>query len=203
MVFEVFFDCETKKFFTDIDGYNPADLGVSLVSVYSRQLDDDLKEVSGQMQSFFETDFDQMWPIFLKADRIVGFNSLKFDIPALKPYSPAAFAKLNHLDILAAIKDTSGHRVSLNSVARESLKIEKNDSGENAIKYWEEGSKESLAKLKKYCEMDVEITKKVYDFGFKNGHLRYIDFWNTSRTVPVDFSYPKNFKAEAKQESLF
>lgn len=203
MIFEVIFDVETKKFFTDIDGFDPSNLGVSIVSLYWRELDENFKEISGQMQSFFEQDFDKMWPIFLKADRIIGFNSIKFDVPALKPYAPAQFVKGPHLDILAEIKDASGHRVSLNSIAKETLGTKKNDSGENAIKYWEAGDKASLAKLQKYCEMDVEITKRVYDYGRKNGHLKYIDYWNTSRTVTIDFSYPKDPTFLAKQGSLF
>lgn len=203
MIFEIIFDVETKKFFDEIAGHDPGNLGVSLVSLYACQLDDNFAETSGQMESFFEKDFDRMWPLFLKADRIVGFNSLNFDVPALKSYAPASWAKLPHLDILAHIKDASGRRVSLNSVARETLKIEKNDFGENAIKYWASGDRKSLEKLQKYCEMDVEITKKIYDHGRKNGALKYRDFWNTVRTVPVDFSYPANFSPKGKQESLF
>ncbi len=203
MLFEVIFDVETKKFFDEIEGHDPADLGVSLVSTYSRELDDNFQEISGRMQSFFEKDFDRMWKLFLKADRVIGFNSLHFDVPALKPYAPPAFSKLSHFDVLAELKDASGRRVSLNSVARETLGETKNDNGANAIKYFAAGDPDSLAKLLKYCEMDVEITKKVYDHGREHKQLKYKDFWNTVHTVDVDFSYPVNFTAAAKQESLF
>ncbi len=203
MVFEVIFDVETKKFYGDDDVVDTSDLGVSIVSLYARQLDDNFSEISGQMQSFFEGDFDQMWSLFLKADRVVGFNSLHFDVPVLKPYAPPAFLKLPHFDILAQIKDASGRRVSLNSVAKETLHEQKSDAGQNAINYYAAGDRESLAKLQKYCEMDVEITKRVYDYGRANNELKYIDFWNTVRTIPVDFSYPKDYKSAAKQESLF
>ncbi|MCL4397748.1 ribonuclease H-like domain-containing protein [Patescibacteria group bacterium] len=203
MVCEVIFDVETKKFFDEIDGHDPADLGVSIVSLYTRQLNDNLEETSGEMLSFFEKDFEKMWNYFLKADRVIGFNSLHFDVPALKPYAPAQFSKLSHFDILAELKDASGRRVSLNSVAKETLGEAKIDRGENAIKYFTAGDPESLAKLQKYCEMDVEITRKIYDHGRKHKQLKYKDFWNTVRTVDVDFSYPANFTIAAKQESLF
>lgn len=203
MVSEVIFDVETKKFFDDIEGKDPGDLGVSIVSLYTRQLDDNFKEVEGKMWSFFESEFDQMWNYFLKADRIIGFNSIHFDVPALKPYAPTQFSKLPHFDILALIKDASGRRVSLNSVAKETLHEEKNDSGENAIKYYSAGDPESLAKLRKYCEMDVALTTRVYDYGRLSKELKYKDFWNTVRTIPVDFSYPQGFVAAAKQEGLF
>ena len=52
-----------------------------------------------------------------------------------------------------------------------------------------------------YCESDVQVTKEVYDFGLKNKQLKFMDKWNTIRTFPVDFSYPK--KIEAPQLGLF
>ena len=191
MVTEVIFDIETKKIFDDIAGSNPADLGISIISIYKRQLDDKLNEVSGEMQSFFEEDFSKMWGLFSNADRIVGFNSLHFDVPAMSPLAPYDFKKLKHFDIMDHIKNALGFRLSLNAIATETLGHSKIDTGLNAVFYWQEHSEESLAKLKKYCEMDVIVTKEVYDYGLKNKQLKYKDKWNTPRMVEVDFSYPK------------
>ena len=47
------------------------------------------------------------------------------------------------------------------------------------------------------------ITKKVYDFGFANGYLNLVDYWNTERKIVVDFSYPKTVDAVGRQASLF
>lgn len=188
--FEVIFDTETKKFFDEIEGNDPAKLGVSITSVYARTLDENLKEIDGKMQSFWEKDFLEMFKLFEKADRIIGFNSISFDIPALSPYLPNHWSKLKHFDILAELKKIEGKRMSLNSLAKATLNFAKNDSGDNAIKYWAAGDAESLAKLKKYCEMDVEITKNIYDHAMKNQTLKYIDFWNETHEIKLDFSYP-------------
>jgi len=198
--FEVIFDTETKKFFDEVPGNDPAKLGVSITSVYSRTLDENFKEVEGKMQSFWEKDFDEMFKLFEKADRIVGFNSISFDIPALSPYFPPHWPKLAHFDILDQIKKSEGKRMSLNALAKATLGKSKNDSGDNAIKYWAMGDPASLAKLKKYCEMDVEITKNIYDHALKNGVLKYIDFWNETHEIKLDFSYPK---VDDTQASLF
>ncbi len=202
MLFEVIFDTETKKFFDETTGYDASKLGVSITSVYSRTLNDNLEETGGKMQSFWEKDFNEMFKIFEKADRIIGFNSLGFDVPALSPYLPAHWSKLKHFDILDVIKKIEGKRVSLDSLAKATLGTKKNDSGENAIKYWNAGDKESLAKLQKYCEMDVEITTKIYDHALANGFLKYIDFWNETHEVKLDFSYPKT-DSSVLQNSLF
>lgn len=191
MIIEVFFDIETKKIFQEIDSGNPADLGISIISVYKRQLNDALKEVSGQMYSFFEEDFKNMWPLFSNATRIIGFNSLHFDVPAVAPLAPYDFKKLNHFDILDHIKTALGFRISLHSVATATLNHSKIDHGLNAVKYWKEHTPESLVKLQKYCEEDVVVTKEVYDYGLSHGTLKYTDKWNTIRLLDVDFSYPK------------
>lgn len=200
--FEVIFDTETKKFFDAIEEYDPSKLGISLLSLYARELDEGLKEIKGEMKSFWEKDLGKAWEIFAKADRIIGFNSIGFDVPALSPYSPPNFAKLPHFDILAHVKASQGKRVSLDSLARATLGTQKIDSGENAIKYFERGDAESLAKLRKYCEADVAITRDIYDFGLKNGYLKFISFWNETHEVPVDFSYPEG-ETEEVQNSLF
>ena len=89
------------------------------------------------------------------------------------------------------VKGALGFRLSLNAIASETLGHGKIDNGLNAVYYWQEHSKESLSKLKKYCEMDVMVTKEVYDYGKKFGQLKYKDKWNTPRMIEVDFSYPK------------
>jgi DEAD/DEAH box helicase domain-containing protein len=201
-IFEVVFDTETKKFFDDIQGYDPSKLGVSICSVYTRTLDSSFREVEGKMQSFWENDFPEMFKLFERANRIIGFNSLTFDIPALSRYLPAHWPKLKHFDILAEVKKVEGKRMSLNSLAKATLGTKKNDSGENAIKYWNAGDPDSLAKLKKYCEMDVAITRDIYDYVLKSGFLKYVDFWNETRKVKLDFSYPKE-DFSIVQSSLF
>lgn len=198
---EVFFDIETKRIFDDIEGNDPADLGISIISVYKRKVDDKFNEISGQMYSFFEEDFANMWALFSNADRIVGFNSLHFDVPAMAPHAPYDFKKLKHFDIMDHVKAALGFRAGLGAIAAETLGHTKNDHGLNAVKYWAEHTTESLAKLKRYCEMDVQVTKEVYDFGMKNKQLKFKDKWNTVRTFPVDFSYP--IKVDEPQLGLF
>lgn len=198
---EVIFDLETKKIFSEIEGRDPGDLGVSVVSLYSRKIDDELLEIEGQMQSFWEKDFGKMWPIFQDTDRIIGFNSLNFDVPALKPYTNFPFNKLPHFDIMAELKGVVGRRIALDAIAKETLDREKIDVGLNAVYYWQKGDNNSLQKLQHYCEDDVIITRDVYDYVLKNGHLLFKDKWNTLRTIELDFSYPR--EEPQKQTSLF
>lgn len=199
---QVFFDVETKKLFGEIEGTDPGNLGVSIVSLYSREVDENQNEISGEMQSFWENEFDKMWPVFQQAHRIIGFNSLNFDVPALTPYANFPFKKLPHFDIMDQFKNKLGHRISLDSLAKETLDRQKIDSGLDAVYYWKKGDKESLDKLKRYCEDDVIITKKIYDFAVNKGYLLFKDKWNTLQKVELDFSIAKAVAA-ANQVGLF
>ncbi|PIP57281.1 hypothetical protein COT08_01045 [Candidatus Woesebacteria bacterium CG07_land_8_20_14_0_80_44_9] len=199
---EVIFDLETKSFFVENGKFDPSRFGVSIVSLYTRKLDESFKEAEGKMLSFWEEDFPQMWPFFQKADRIIGFNSLGFDVPALSPYSPPGFARLPHFDILEQIKRIAGHKTSLHRIAKATLGIQKTDSGENAVLYWEKHDPKSLELLQKYCRDDVEITKNIYDFVLRNKKLLFTDYWNNPREVKVDFSYSKRV-SKIPQPSLF
>ncbi len=199
---ELIFDLETKKFFDEVDGERDAGLlGVSVVSAYRRELDENLNEKYGEMKSFWEKDFEEMWKWFDEAERIVGYNSLGFDVPALVPYYPKGdlIKKLPHFDVLAKIREVFGKRVKLDSVAKEVLGVGKIADGGDAVRWWSLGDEESLANLKKYCEMDVEVTKGVYDYGLRNGKLKFKDHWNELREILVDFSHPKR---EDKKEEL-
>lgn len=199
---EIIFDVETKAMFDENGKFEPANLGVSIVSVYKRGLGDDLNEVDGEMLSFWERDFDRMWKLFWEADRIIGFNSIGFDVPALSSYAPKDFAKLHHFDILFQIKELTGHRTSLHKLAKATLGLQKIDSGENATVYFQKGDPQSLQLLQKYCEKDVELTKDLYDYGLLNGSLKFTDYWNNPRDVSVDFSY-KESASKGVQSALF
>jgi DEAD/DEAH box helicase domain-containing protein len=201
MVTEVIFDIETKQAVGEAFSENPFDLGISIISVFKRQLDDDNHEIGGQMYSFWEEEFKDMWSLFSNADRVIGFNSIHFDVPVVAPFCPYEFKKLNHFDIMDHVKNALGFRAGLGAIAKETLGHSKIDHGLNAVKYWAEHTPESLAKLKKYCEADVFVTKEVYDYGLTHKELKFKDKWNTVRTFQVDFSYPK--KETLPQMGLF
>jgi len=211
---EVVFDIETMNLFGDNGATLPEQLGVSIVSAYRREVDDRGNEVSGVMKSFWdpgaknidggELGLAGLWELFMEADRIIGFNSLGFDVPALGPvFVPNNIFALPHFDILDKVRNVLGHRLSLDAIAKETLGYSKIDDGLNAVRYWRSQDVESMARLRKYCEMDVVVTTDVYKYGLKNGKLKYKDKWNEIREVGVDFSYPKAEEKPEVQMGLF
>jgi DEAD/DEAH box helicase domain-containing protein len=203
MINEVIFDIETKRLFSEVEGNDPAKLGVSIVGAYIRTVNEEQQEITGEMRSFWEEDLPQLWEIMKNAHRIIGFNTIKFDVPVLLPLAPENFSKLPHFDIMQSVRSALGHNLSLATLAKYNLGRDKTDVGTNAVVYWNEHTTESLAKLKEYCEADVLITRDLYDYGIAHKQLNYMDNWNNPASFPVDFSYPKEVVDATRQIGLF
>lgn len=155
----IVFDIETKESFDDVGGWYPERLNPSLVGIYSFDKD--------ELRSFAEDEFSELWPILNQASLLVGFNSEGFDIPVLKKLYPP-LAEIQSLDMLRVIKESAGFRVKLDSLAQATLGTAKSADGLEAIKMFREGR---LDELRSYCLKDVEITRDVYLYGKKHGHV--------------------------------
>lgn len=200
---ELIFDVETKQLFADIGSEDPRQLGLSLVSVYRRTVDNAGNEVNGQMISLWEREIGELWNLFRHADRIIGFNTKHFDIPVLSAYTDENLMTLPHFDIFETVRNSTGKKLPLDLLARDTIGVEKTDIGTNAVRYYKLGDDESLRKLRMYCEADVDITKRLYDFGRRYSFLRYKDKWNNLQKVEIDFSYPLPPTSGQRQIGLF
>lgn len=175
----VVFDVETKKAFDEVGGFYPEKLGVSVAGVWYGE-----ENTAGTLKAYKEEEFGEMFKIFESADRIVGFNSIDFDMVALKPYYLGDLKKLPNFDILQELERKVGHRVKLDSIAKETLGSQKGGSGLDAITYYHEGSWD---KLIKYCLEDVMITRDLYFYILEHGELKFKNKWNELVRVSLDF----------------
>jgi DEAD/DEAH box helicase domain-containing protein len=117
---------------------------------------------------------------------VIGFNIDGFDMQTFVPYYSADITRIPTLDIMMRIKASTGHRISLDAVAQETLGAGKSGNGLDAIKYYKN---QEFDKLKEYCLRDVEVTRDVYDFGLKKGQIKFRNKWNRLIECPVDFSF--------------
>jgi len=180
---QIVLDVETKKLFSEIETHNPADLEISYAGILP--VSDDGSFNPKAYQGFFEADLPKLWPILERASRLIGFNLVGFDLPALSAYYSGDFSHFSTLDILEEIKKITGHRVSLHAVAQTSLKETKIGSGVSAVKLWNE---QRLNELAEYCRQDVIVTAKVFEYGVKNKYLLFRNKWNEDKRVEIDFS---------------
>jgi DNA polymerase III epsilon subunit-like protein len=162
---KVVFDIETSNIFDDVGSNDPVKLDISIVGVY--------EYVTDTYTSYAQEEFKDMWPIFERADMLIGFNSDHFDIPLLNKYYPGDLTRIKSLDILAEVKKSFGRRLRLDSIAEATLGVNKSGHGLEAVKWWKEGKGDLV---RKYCLDDVRITKDVYDYALANKELKYKDF---------------------------
>jgi len=115
---------------------------------------------------------------------LVGYNSNHFDIPLLNKYYPGDLTNIKSIDLLESIRQSLGRRLKLDSVAEATVGAKKSAHGLQAVRWWKEGK---INEIKKYCEQDVRVTKKVFDYALKHGHVKFKD-GSRKREIPLDIS---------------
>lgn len=170
-------DLETKKAFAEVGGErNIAQLGISVAGVYSYNRD--------KFLALEEHELPELAAMLPECEHIIGFNINHFDIPVLQPYVPdVAFSKIAVTDIFEDAVKFLGHRVSLDAVAKATLGESKSGHGLEALQWFREGRVEEV---KSYCLDDVRLTRDIYEYGKKHGHILFRSFAdNKIHSVPV------------------
>ena len=176
-------DLETKKASAEVGGErNVADLGISVAGVYSYAQD--------AFFAYEEHELPRLAELLKATDHIIGFNIIHFDIPVLRPYvENALLDRIAITDIFSDAVAFLGHRVGLDSVAKATLGKGKSGHGLEALEWFRQGRMEEV---KKYCLDDVRLTRDLYEYGKKNGHIlfeSYID--HKTHSIPVDWTGKK------------
>jgi DEAD/DEAH box helicase domain-containing protein len=171
----VFFDVETKYLAEEVGGWSHIDkLELAVAVTYST--------AAAAYRHFTEEQAAELVAELQRADLVVGYNVLRFDYTVLQPYTDVALHKLPTVDMLQHLHRTLGFRVSLDAVASATLKATKSADGIQAVHWYRRGE---IDKVIAYCERDVEVTREVYEFGKKNGFVRYLDRGYRVRPVHV------------------
>ncbi len=166
---EVVLDLETKRSAAETPGgwSNPAGMGVSMVGCYHYR-GRRLVAYRGDRKG----DLVLLEAALRDADLVIGFNIDRFDLPALSGVLGAWVLKLPTLDLLKEVQHALGHRLSLDHLARETLGVRgKGGDGLQALEWYRRGQ---WRKLRSYCLQDVRLTRDLYDFARKRGHLLYV-----------------------------
>lgn len=158
-------DIETRRSAADVGGWNKAyRMGVSCSVLYDSGKD--------EYFDYFQDDIDELAKHLQKFDVVVGFNIKKFDYQVLMAHTGFDFSLIPTLDMLDEIYPTLGYRVSLDKLAQATLGAKKTADGLIALEWWKQGK---MDKILKYCRDDVRITRDLYLYGKKHGHLLFIN----------------------------
>jgi len=172
----IVFDLETQNTFEEVGSNESSALDISVASLYDSQTD--------KYTTVSIDELDSIWPLIEQADALVGYNSNHFDIPLLNKYYLGDLTNIKSIDLLESIRQSLGRRLKLDSVAEATVGAKKSAHGLQAVLWWKEGK---INEIKKYCEQDVRVTKKVFDYALKHGHVKFKD-GSRKREIPLDIS---------------
>jgi len=171
----IFFDLETKYLADEVGGWhNIHKMELAVAVIYST--------ADGAYHHFTEDRAAQLVAHLQQADLVVGFNLYRFDYIVLQPYTQVALDRLPTVDMLHDLHRQLGFRVSLDSLASATLGASKSADGVQAVRWFRQGKIEQVLA---YCERDVQVTHDVYEFGRKNGFVRYYDRRYRAQKVTV------------------
>lgn len=125
-------------------------------------------------RDWFAEDAPRLLPYLIAADRVVGHNIERFDLPVLagalgRPVAEVlATFKGRIIDTWADCRVATGRMLSLDALARGSLGEGKSGNGADAPRLWREGKREEVVA---YCRRDVDLTRRVYEHGLAHGSL--------------------------------
>jgi len=171
-------DIETRRSAQEVGGWHRADLmGVSCAVIYDSGRDTFLE--------FLEEDLPDLFELLTSFDLLVGFNIKRFDYRVLSAYTDRDLHALPTLDILEDVHARLGYRLSLDHLAEVTLGARKSASGLQALKWWKEGR---IRKILDYCRQDVVLTRDVFLYGYRNGHLLFRNKAQRVVRLPVTWS---------------
>jgi DEAD/DEAH box helicase domain-containing protein len=173
----VYFDLESQKLFEEVGRRDPAKLLLACGVTWSTARND--------FAVYWEKDAAALIAELKSADRVIGFNIISFDYQVLQPYAPNEnFRAFKSTDMLQDIHRTLGFRLSLDSIAKASLGAAKSADGLQSVAWFKNGE---LDKIAEYCKADVEITRRVYEFGRDNGYVNYYSKMGSKLKVAVNW----------------
>lgn len=170
----VFFDVETQNSFQEVGGHYPERLRMSVAVTYNT--------ADQAFHRYTEADIPALVQELQAADLVVGFNLYGFDYPVVMRYTDVDLTRLPTVDMMLELQKQLGFRVGLDAVAAATLGTGKSADGLQAVQWWKEGR---LEEIFTYCEKDVEVTRRVYEFGRQNRYVQYYDRQYRRQRVPV------------------
>ena len=173
----VYFDIESQKLFDEVGGRDASKLLLACGVTWSTARND--------FAVYWEKDAPALIAELKSADRVVGFNIIGFDYEVLKPYARNEnFRAFRTTDMLQDIYRTLQFRLSLDTIARATLGTKKTADGIQSVEWFRNGE---LDKVAEYCKSDVDITRRVYEFGRDNGFVHYYSKLGSKLKVAVNW----------------
>jgi DEAD/DEAH box helicase domain-containing protein len=170
------FDIETEFAAGALGRLDSSSMKLTVVGVHDSE--------TGEYTSYLSDELHTLWPIFERADVLIGYNSDSFDIPILNRYYPGDLSRIRSVDLMVEVQKVLGRRLRLDSLAQATLGRGKSGDGLKAVDWWAQGLYD---KVREYCIDDVRLTRELFDYALTHGSLKYKDL-KEIREIKLDTS---------------
>jgi len=170
-------DIETQRSAEEVGGWDNCDR-MGLAVAVTQDLE------TGEIRVYTEADVEDLLADLTAAACIIGFNLRRFDFGVLRGYRDLDYRALPALDILEEVQASLGFRLSLNHLAQETLGAPKLADGLQSLRWWKAGE---VGRIIEYCKSDVDLTRRLFEFGRMHGYLLYRDYQGRAVRMPVRF----------------
>lgn len=154
-------DLETQNLVQDVGGWGHIDkLKISVACAFDSK--------TGEMLHFLENEISKLNDL-CEERLVIGYNIRGFDLVILQAYG-LDLSKLDVFDIMYDVQTLTRQKfLKLETIAQGTLNVGKSADGLMAVEWWKTGE---MDKIIEYCKQDVQVTKDIFEFGRKNGHVK-------------------------------
>ena len=154
-------DLETQNLVQDVGGWGHIDkLKISVACAYDSK--------TNEMLTFHENQIKELNDL-CEERLVIGYNIRGFDLIILQAYG-LNLEKLDVFDIMYDVQTLTRQKfLKLETLAQGTLNAGKSADGLQAVEWWKTGE---IDKIIHYCKQDVQVTKDIFEYGRKNGHVK-------------------------------
>lgn len=179
----VYFDVETERSAEEVGGWrNIEQLGLA-VAVTCATRDDNAGEPV--FKTFRREAIDDLLKELQSADCVVGFNTRGFDFRVLQPFADFDLRALPNFDLMLDLKAIAGFRPGLGNCCEATFGEQKSSNGLESLQWWREGRHQEVID---YCRQDVLLTRRLHEYGARNGHVKCREKTGKTRVLPVSWT---------------
>ena len=154
-------DLETQNLVQDVGGWgNVNKLKISIACAWDSK--------TQQMLVFKENEISKLNDL-CEERLVIGYNIRGFDLVILEAYG-LNLSRLDVFDIMYDVQTLTRQKfLKLETIAQGTLNAGKSADGLMAVEWWKTGE---IDKIIQYCKQDVEVTRDIFEYGRKNGHVK-------------------------------
>ena len=153
----IYFDLESQLTAEEVGGWDKTKTRLRKFSVAVA-----FSTIDQRLHIFSEKDIAKLMQLLQSGPVVVGYNIKNFDFEILSGYPKVKTGKIKCLDLMLAIQEKTGQRVSLTDLREANFFEFEPEDYEDSITLWKKGM---IYQLIEQCCNDVLAMKQIHELG--------------------------------------